>query len=73
MGRGLNASRTRTFAPPLRSSSRFPCRPRTAFGTPAACRNRPRLRAGCPFLGRCFVLKHRDERHAERRDEDSSE
>ena len=34
---------------------------------------RPRLRAGCPFLGRCFVLKHRDERHAERRDEDSSE
>jgi len=34
---------------------------------------RPRLRAGCPFLGRCFVLKHREERHAERRDEDSSE
>ena len=54
IGRRLNASRSRTFAPPLQSSSRFPCRPRTAFGTPAACRNAPapasRLRALGPML-----------------------
>jgi hypothetical protein len=34
---------------------------------------RPRLRAGCPLLGRCLVLEQRDERHAERRDKGSSE
>jgi hypothetical protein len=34
---------------------------------------RPRLRAGCPLLGRCFVLGHCEERHAERRDENGSE
>ena len=34
---------------------------------------RPRLRAGCPLLGRCFVLRQREERHAERRDGDNCE
>ena len=60
IGGPFNASRSRTFAPPLRSSSRFPCRPRTAFGTPAACRNAPapasRLRALGP-TPRCRTLR----------------
>ena len=34
---------------------------------------RPRLRAGCPLLGRRYVPGHRDERHAERRHDDNSE
>jgi len=51
IGRRLNASRTRTFAPPLQSSSRFPCRPRTAFGTLAACRNAPAPASRLPVLG----------------------
>ena len=51
IGRRLNASRSRTFAPPLQSSSRFPCRPRTAFGTPAACRNAPAPASRLPALG----------------------
>jgi hypothetical protein len=33
----------------------------------------PRLRAGCPLLGRRLVVGHSDGRDAERRDEDSSE
>ena len=60
IGGALNASRSRTFAPPLRSSSRFPCRPRTAFGTPAACRNGPAPASRLPALGptpRCRTLQ----------------
>ena len=34
---------------------------------------RPRLRAGCPLLGRCCVPGHRDERQAERRHDDNCE
>jgi len=34
---------------------------------------RPRLRAGCPLLGRRYVPGHRDERHTERRHDDNSE
>jgi hypothetical protein len=34
---------------------------------------RPRLRAGRPLLGRCYVPGHRDERHAERRHDDNCE
>lgn len=33
---------------------------------------RPRLRAGCPLLGRCCVVGHCDERRAEHRDKNSS-
>ena len=51
MGGPFNVSRSRTFARPLRSSSRFPCRPRTAFGTPAACRNAPAPASRLPALG----------------------
>ena len=48
IGRRLNASRSRS---PSRSSSRFPCRPGTAFGTPAACRNAPAPASRLPVLG----------------------
>ena len=33
---------------------------------------RPRLRAGCPLLGRCCVVGHCDERRAEHRDKNRS-
>jgi hypothetical protein len=51
IGGELNASRTRTFSPALQSNSRFPCRLRIAFGTPAACRNAPAPASRLPALG----------------------
>jgi hypothetical protein len=69
IGGPFNASRSRTFAPPLRSSSRFPCRPRTAFGTPAACRNAPAPASRLPVLGPmlCSETSRRTARRAPRR------
>jgi hypothetical protein len=51
IGGPFNASRSRTFSPALQSSSRFPCRLRIAFGTPAACRSAPAPASRLPALG----------------------
>src|SRR5262245_54325508 len=56
----LIAFRIRTFAPALQSSSQFPCRPRSAFGRPAASRNAPAPASRLPALGpmlRCRTLR----------------
>ena len=41
------------------------------LANPLRAAMRPCLRAGCPLLGRCFVVGHCDQRHAKHRDKNS--